>query len=310
VRRGDYDIVDVTAGASWLLGMFPRRFALVESVHGAEHMYYARWKQEVAKGGYRVVVPRFRRWYPWVQLPLVARAWRNADHIICQASDNRDYMLEEGLVATSKVSVVGNGADQDLLDLPREPRSVRRLLWVSSWIMMKGFRYLVEAFTGLAARVPELTLTIVGDCPANDNPASYFVPDVRARVRVVGAVDRRSMPDLYAEHDVFLFTALGEGFGNVVLEAMAAGLPVISTSVVCALDLIKNGSNGLLVPPGDSAALVRAVESIVADPNLAGRLGAAARETARGHSWETEARNLLRVYAGLLAARNTGSRRL
>jgi len=83
-----------------------------------------------------------------------------------------------------------------------------------------------------------------------------------------------------------LASSRGEGLPNVLLEAMAYARPVIATPIAGVRDLVRDGENGLLIPPGDPTALASALRRLQGDRQLAGRLGAAGRATAEGFGWD------------------------
>ena len=91
------------------------------------------------------------------------------------------------------------------------------------------------------------------------------------------------MPALLADLDLFVLPSLWEGFGLVLLEAMAAGRPVVASAVGPVPEVVADGETGLLVPPGDPEALARAVVRVLRHPNLAARLGRAGRARAEAH---------------------------
>ena len=95
------------------------------------------------------------------------------------------------------------------------------------------------------------------------------------------AGSRGDVPDLLARADVFVLASRSEGAPISILEAMAAGLPVVASDVGGVGELVVDGATGLLVPAGDPAALAAALERLLADPELRRRLGAAGRERAR-----------------------------
>ena len=103
-------------------------------------------------------------------------------------------------------------------------------------------------------------------------------------VRPVVAAER--MPELYAEHDILLFPSLMEGLPTVVLEAMASGMPVITTETCGMPDVVEHEYNGLLLPPADAAAIEAAVARLASSVELRQKLGAAARETMKRYTWE------------------------
>jgi len=103
------------------------------------------------------------------------------------------------------------------------------------------------------------------------------------------------MPSVYAENDVFVFPSLAEGMPLSLLEAMASGMPVVTTDTCGMSDLVEDGYNGLLVKPADADALARAVELLVGDGDLRVRLGVRGCETARRYTWELVGRKYLSV---------------
>ena len=110
------------------------------------------------------------------------------------------------------------------------------------------------------------------------------------------------MQELYAEHDIFLFPSLMEGLPSVLLEAMASGMPVITTETCGMPDVVENEHNGLLILPADSIAIIRSVERLANSVELRKKLGEAARETMKRYTWERAARQLEELYRRVLAA--------
>jgi glycosyltransferase involved in cell wall biosynthesis len=111
------------------------------------------------------------------------------------------------------------------------------------------------------------------------------------------------MPELYAEHDVFLFPSLMEGLPSVLLEAMATGMPVITTDTCGMPDVVEDDFNGLLVPPANSLAMEEAILRLARSAELRQRLGEAARETMKRYTWERAARQLEELYRHVLAVK-------
>ena len=137
---------------------------------------------------------------------------------------------------------------------------------------------LVRALAAVPGR--PFTALLVGDGPDR--------PSVEAEVRRLGLQDavalagtRDDVPELLARADVFALSSRSEGAPLSILEAMAAGLPVVSSRVGGVPELVVDGETGLLVPPGDPAAMAVALGRLVADAGLRYRLGAAGRERAQ-----------------------------
>jgi glycosyltransferase involved in cell wall biosynthesis len=129
-------------------------------------------------------------------------------------------------------------------------------------------------------------LTIAGEGPERERLAARAARH-GLDVRFEGFVGRDRLATLYRESAVVVLGARrGEGFPNVVLEAMAHARPVVSTAVAGVRDLIQDGVNGLLVPPDDPLALRDALARPSHERGLAERLGRAARATAESHAWD------------------------
>jgi glycosyltransferase involved in cell wall biosynthesis len=177
----------------------------------------------------------------------------------------------------SRLEVVPNG-----LVLPPPPfRRGGQVLSVGRLIRDKGMDVLIDAMAGM--RGP---LTIAGDGPER------AALEGRARrhgleARFVGFVPRDALDRHYRESAcVALASRRGEGMPNVLLEAMSYARPVVATAVTGVTDLVRDGQNGLLVPPGDVRALREALARLAGEPGLADRLAATARATAEDHAWD------------------------
>ncbi len=125
-------------------------------------------------------------------------------------------------------------------------------------------------------------------------------------VLVLGNVPSEKMPLLYASADVFVFPSVKEGWGLVLLEAMSAGVPVISSNIPPMTEFLRDGENAVLVDPADYKGLARGILDILENPGLADRLAANGDETARYYSWESAAEKHTEFYHTILNERNSG----
>jgi phosphatidylinositol alpha-mannosyltransferase len=117
-------------------------------------------------------------------------------------------------------------------------------------------------------------------------------------------VHSSELPRWYATGDIFCSPATGnESFGIVLVEAMAAGLPVVASDIPGYREVVRDGREGLLVPPSDPVALAVALREVLDDAHLAARLGAAGRVRAERYSWDAVAAAIEAVYARVLARR-------
>jgi phosphatidylinositol alpha-mannosyltransferase len=161
----------------------------------------------------------------------------------------------------------------------------RRLLWVNRLDPQKGFRVALAAFARVAPELPDLAFVVVGEGPERD-ATTRLAPELVSRVRIMGEVPHERLPPFHAAADLFVSAATGqESFGYVLVEAMAAGLPVIASDIPGYREVVRDGTDGLLVRPGDAAALADGLRRVLEDPGLAGRLAAAGRERAAEFDW-------------------------
>jgi glycosyltransferase involved in cell wall biosynthesis len=122
-------------------------------------------------------------------------------------------------------------------------------------------------------------------------------------------VHREGLLECHAEADIFVFPSLYEGFGLALLEAMASALPIVTTAVGVAADALRDREDAVLVPKRDPAALVGAVERLIADQALRERLGAAARRRALDYRERDRVRELADTLIGLGWASSPGAAR-
>jgi phosphatidylinositol alpha-mannosyltransferase len=201
------------------------------------------------------------------------------------------------------VRIIPNGCDVELFakaepaeDLPPG----RRLLWVGRLDPQKGFEVAVLAFAELAAEIPDLVFVVAGDGRDRGAVAS-LAPGVRGRVVMLGTVPHDHLPGYHAAAEAFVAPALGqESFGIVLVEAMAAGLPIVATDIPGYREVVRPDVEGLLVPPNDSGALAAALRRVLADRELADRLGHAGRARAELFRWPVVVEQIESAYRDAL----------
>jgi glycosyltransferase involved in cell wall biosynthesis len=158
----------------------------------------------------------------------------------------------------------------------------------------KGIKYLLDAVEMLHSPLVELVVCgrIVDDLPAFRN--------FNGRLEVWPSVSAKRLVEAYQTSDVFVFPSLAEGFGHVLLEAMASGLPVVSTDRTAARELVREGVDGFLVPPGSAGELASRLELFVRDRTLAAKMGAAARLRAEEFTWPRFRAAIGEIVGGIL----------
>jgi glycosyltransferase involved in cell wall biosynthesis len=176
------------------------------------------------------------------------------------------------------------------------------LLFVGTWLDRKGVYYLADALPLAAKTNREIRLTVAGCGAPAEHVKEMFATEVRDRVHVVPFVKREDMPALYARHDIFVFPSLVEGMPLTLLEAMASGMPVVTTNTCGMADVVEDEVSGLLVPTANAEKLAAGIERLCQSTELRKRLGLAGQETMRRYTWQRVTEKLEEVFA--LAMRN------
>jgi glycosyltransferase involved in cell wall biosynthesis len=243
-------------------------------------------------------------------------------HVICNSHSLREGAIRDGLCPAEKIEVLlagsGNGVDSAVRFNPSrvgtaEASAVRKELgipdaapvigFVGRLVREKGIGELVQSWKVVREKCPDAHLMLVGPLEPRDpiSGADKQLLKADPRVRLVGF--RNDLPQLYKSMDVVVLPTYREGFPNVLLEAQAMALPVVSTRAEGSVDAVEDGVTGILVPPRESAPLTRATLAYLDDASLRARHGAAGRDRVlrlfeRERLWEA----LLARYESLLRA--------
>lgn len=232
------------------------------------------------------------------------------DRYIAVSEEVARGLWSAGGAPRAKVQIIQNGiplgpfnqanqaADPALKSMLRGNRDLPVVLCLARLHSQKGLSFLLEA----AVSVPDARFVIAGDGPERNSLAAQSEA-LGLRDRVIFLGHRTDVPDLLAVCDLFVLPSLYEGLPVSILEAMAAGKPVIATAIGGTDEAVLDGETGLLVPPGDSDALAKAIQRLLADTSLANDMARAGRERAYGKfSAEQMVRRTVQVYEQLLAS--------
>ncbi|MGQ0646392.1 MAG: glycosyltransferase [Gemmatimonadaceae bacterium] len=193
-------------------------------------------------------------------------------------------------VSSPNVEVVYNGCDPQTFQPATNrsdvrlalglPLDSRLLLCCASLSALKGIRELANAWSLFAPGHPDWRLVVVGPCVQRSVRSHLRRMGLR-RTLVVGQISPDRVPLYMQAADAYVQPSLLEGLANATMEAMASGLPVIATNTGGQSEVVRDGENGWLVPPGDAHALARALDAMASDPVEAQRRAGAARLTIR-----------------------------
>lgn len=221
--------------------------------------------------------------------------------VVLVASSFTKRTLEQAGIMRARVAVIPYGAPLPPANaasgVERKPADKLRVLFVGSLGQRKGLSYLFQAMQLLGG---EAELTVIGRRPAEPCAA---LDRALGRVRYIPSAPHSEILRVMAAHDVFVFPSLFEGFGLVLLEAMAMGLPIIATPHTAAPDLITDGVQGHLVPIRSAEAIAEKLSALRRDPARRQDMGRLAMSRAREFTWKRyETILATRVAEGLAAA--------
>jgi glycosyltransferase involved in cell wall biosynthesis len=296
-NKGKFDVVNLHAPAGVVYGLrrkfwsSPGEPPYVMTLHGLEERRVQVMEREAKKGRARNFGWKNRAWHRVYHFPRFRWSIRTADavHVFCRDVWNI-LQLDYG-VPPDRIAYIPNGVEARFFVTRRYAATVPvRLLYAGTWLDQRGIYDLREALQNLKAELPGMTLTIAGAGVPDDEVLRFFGDDLIPRIVMRPTIAAEKMPELYAEHDVLVFPSLMEGLPTVVMEAMASGMPVITTETCGMPDVIENDFNGLLIPPADAVALKDAITRVAGSAELRERLGRAAQESVRRHTWEGAAK--------------------
>jgi glycosyltransferase involved in cell wall biosynthesis len=197
--------------------------------------------------------------------------------IVCVTETERSTGLAARTCKAGRTVVIPNAVDVEAAPRARHNGRPPRIVAVGRLAWPKDQRTLIHALARVRGRFSAL---VVGDGPeAASLEAEIRALELESAVELCGA--RRDVPELLAGSDLFVLASRSEGGPISILEAMAAGLPVVASDVGGVGELVVDGTTGTLVPPADPDALAAALDHLLADPELRRRLGAAGLERAR-----------------------------
>lgn len=240
------------------------------------------------------------KWTHRLLMPL-RRLILAASRAIVANSDGLKALAEKADPYPAMVIPSGVDADAYRPGAPRADDGSFRALFVGRFHAQKNLIALVEQFAVAAGRLPgrSLRLDIVGDGPERPQvEARIAALGMQERIRILGWLPRAEVLDTYRASDCLVNPSIGEGMPNVVLEAMACGLPVIASRVAGNDTLVADGENGLLFEVDRPVGLADCLERLATEPATRRAMGERGRAIAvAGYSWESVARRYAQLFA-------------
>jgi colanic acid/amylovoran biosynthesis glycosyltransferase len=197
-----------------------------------------------------------------------------------ELSDNRLEVVRLGVDCAALQPTDPEPISNSIRNPIQSPTDPLRLVCTGRMVSAKGHRILLEALASMVASGIQLSCTLIGDGPERRSLEALCKRlDIDAQVRFLGAQAHHATLAEVAQADVFVLASFAEGLPVALMEAMALGVPCVSTTIAAIPELIRDGENGLLVPPANPQALQDALSRLANDPELRSMLGRKARAT-------------------------------
>ncbi|MEP3050580.1 MAG: glycosyltransferase family 1 protein [Erythrobacter sp.] len=237
---------------------------------------------------------------------MLRRFYNRCDALVAPSQSMIDELLSQKM--HDDIALWSRGVDRSIFDPSKRDMEWRRslgfedddvvIVFLGRLVMEKGLDVFAETIVQLRKRQAPHKVLVIGDGPAR----GWFEDNLPGGV-FAGFKTGADLGQALASGDIFFNPSITETFGNVTLEAMASGLPVIAAGATGASSLVEDWETGRLVPPGDALAFAEAIEPYCANSGLRTRHGAAGEAKASEYSWETINRVVANTYVRLVEER-------
>ncbi len=300
LRKSKPDIVHTHTSKAGVLGRLAAWMArvpiIIHTPHG--HVFYGHFGRSLSK----------------IFLQMEKLLGRITHHQIALTPEERNDYLSLRVTKPSNTTVIHSGVDLHRFSKGEKQLTRKRkelgipphslVIGYVGWLIpIKGVTYLVSAMADVAEKYPKSLLVLVGKGDDKGEEEIKLKEQVERagledKVRFLGW--RPDVDEIMGCFDIFVLPSLNEGMGRVLVEAMAAGLPIVASRVGGIPDLVKDGKNGHLVPPADGSALAKAISDLFADKENRKRMGDAGKKMCRPYSAEAMVEQIDDLYRELL----------
>jgi glycosyltransferase involved in cell wall biosynthesis len=284
LRENDYDLVHAFFGfpTGWLCYRTAGKLPYIISLRGSDVPgKHARLQLE-----YKILGPVF------------SAIWRKATALVACSEGLKNRALR--FLPSVSIDVISNGVDPERFCPAQtsERPDTLRLLTVGRLSVTKRVEILINAVEILHNEDCKLNLTVVGggqmEQQLKDVVSSKGLGNV---IDIAGRIEAESMPKVYRENDIFISATMQEGMSNAMLEAMASGLPIVTTRCEGVQELIAD--NGVIVERTNAEEIARAIRSLADNPQARREMAVAARSRAEQYTWSRIAEEYLTLYERL-----------
>lgn len=223
---------------------------------------------------------------------LAKRYMRMADQLVVVSPRLKKAFAEYDIDS----EVLWNLVDIDRFQYRERTNIKSDIVWIRTFSGVYDPLTAIKVFAKVKKEVPEATITFIGDGPLKPQMDSLIQQLGLSDVNYTGRLPNSEVPAIYDRTDIFLNTSRNDGLPTALLEASAAGFPIVTTAAGGIPDMMENGKEGVIVDAGDVDALAREVVSLIRDPKRAHALSVAARKNAEKYSWQRCAKDLSVYY--------------
>jgi len=285
LRENDYDLAHAFFGfpTGWLCYRNAGKLPYIISLRGSDVPgQHARLQLD-----YKILAPAFRA------------IWKKASALVACSDGLKERALR--FLPSVSIDVIPNGVEPDRF-FPAETREkseVLRLLTVGRLSVTKRIDMLIDTVEILHRTACKLHLTIVGSGKLERNLRKIVAErELGGVIEITGRMDSEKMPEVYRQNDIFISASMQEGMSNAMLEAMASGLPIVTTRCEGLAELIDR--NGLIVEQDNIEEIAKAVRRFTDDPELYKRMSTAARKQAEKFDWVNVASSYIEKYRKII----------
>jgi len=279
LNKNKYDICHAFFGipCGFIAYIFRKRIPYIVSLRGSD-------------------VPGFNKRFSFQYVflkPIIKIVWRNARCVIANSKGLKNLAI--GTNPGQEIKIIHNGIDINEFKPAGKNDDTIKILCVSRLIKRKGIEYLIKSVPLILNKTKCFKITIVGEGNMEHelkNLANRL--NVSGYIKFKGYIKHDELPSIYLDSNIFVLPSLNEGMSNTVLEAMASGLPIITTDTGGTGELIKD--NGIVTPMGDSEAIADSVIRLINDSKLRKYMGEKSREIAENMSWGKVAEDYSKIY--------------
>ena len=286
LRENRYDLIHAFFGlpTGWLCYRTANRLPYIISLRGSD-----------VPGGHARLQLEYK-----MMGPLLKRIWQKAAALVACSDGLKNRALK--FLPSANIDIIPNGIDLDKFHpvANKELSGELKLLTVGRLSVTKRFEMLVEAVEMLSKQGKNVRLTISGGGGLLDELKNFVEQKkLTGIVNLTGRIESDKMPDVYRQHDMFVSASMQEGMSNAMLEAMASGLPIITTKCEGVEELISD--NGIVVGTDSAESLTEAIIKLAENEQGYKTMCAAARRRAGNFGWDKVAQGYIKLYQRVLS---------